>query len=153
MDKRYLSFFYLKTLYFYFVNLQKWILVPLTIAEADQQSSRWSLTWTSNPALQLNWPQKTLSASSNWSWTRSSRRRLQRARAHRRKMEGDFVFHGHAYDHKPPPLFVTLSNPQGGLGNYMFMVASLVGVARQNKRVTFFLWTPNGKKNIKHEKQ
>ncbi|OQV14009.1 putative Galactoside 2-alpha-L-fucosyltransferase 2 [Hypsibius exemplaris] len=66
--------------------------------------------------------------------------RLTRARKQRRKMEDDFVFHGHSFEGKPRPLFVTLSVPGGGLGNYMFMVATLVGVARKNNRIPILMY-------------
>jgi len=65
-------------------------------------------------------------------------KRLTRALHHRRFMEEAFVFKGRnaSHDNRTVPLFVTLNAPAGGgLGNFMFWTAALIGVARKNNRV------------------
>ena len=76
-------------------------------------------------------------------------RRLARAHQYHRSMEDAFVFHGQRNESGNStsvlPLFVTLSVPAGGLGNFMFWTAAVVGVARKNNRVrTLFISSFSG---------
>lgn len=61
--------------------------------------------------------------------------RLNASRAYHQRLGKDSHFAKNGTSSNELPLFVTITLPDGGLGNFMFDIASLIGIARKNKRI------------------